>query len=263
MDLGLAGKVAMVAAASKGLGFAAARELAREGARVSLCGRDEGRIRDAADRIAAETGAEVFPFVADVTRAEDVDRWVDAVLERWGTVHVLVTNAGGPPAGRFEDFDDEAWRRAQELNFFSALRLIRRVLPKMRQQRWGRIVAITSIAVKQPIDGLILSNSVRAGLTGMLRTLANEVAAEGITVNAVMPGWTRTERVVELFQARAKAQGTTPEAVEEAIAGQIPARRLGRPEELAALIAFLASERASFITAASIPCDGGFARGLL
>ena len=263
MEFGLRDKVCLVAAASRGLGRAVAEELAAEGGQLIICARGEQAIRDTADEIAGQHGVEVLPVAADLAVAGEAQRVVDAGVEKFGRIDVLVTNAGGPPAGPFERHDDNAWRSAIALNLESVIALIRGVLPGMKERSWGRVINITSIAVKQPVDNLILSNSVRAAVTGMARTLANEVAQHGITVNNVLPGYTRTERVEELAEFTAKQTGTS---VDEAIAvweRQIPMRRLGEPREFAALVAFLASERASYITGTSIPVDGGWIRSLL
>jgi 3-oxoacyl-[acyl-carrier protein] reductase len=262
MDFGLTGRVALVAAASKGIGFAAARELAREGARVFLCSRDEERAREAARKIAEETGAQCTGMRADVTNEEDARAFVELARERAGTVDILVTNAGGPPSASFESADLEMYRRAFELNALSAVRLAQLVVPSMRAARWGRVVNVTSISVKQPIEGLLLSNTVRAGLTGWAKTLSAEVAAEGVTVNNVAPGYTLTERQDELAAARAGQSGKSKDELIEMWAAQVPMRRLAVAEEIAAAIAFLASERASYITGVTLQVDGGWVRGL-
>ncbi len=262
MDLGIGGRVALVAAASRGIGYAAAYELAHEGARVLLCSRDEGRARGAAERIARETGAEVVGVAADVTRDEDARRFVQLAEERAGRVDILVTNAGGPPAGTFADTDLDVYRRAFELNALSAIRLAQLVVPGMRERRWGRVVNITSISVKQPIMGLLLSNTVRAGLTGWAKTLSAEVAAEGVTVNNVAPGYTMTERQEEVLEAGAKAAGKTKEEMIALREAEIPMRRSASAEEIGAAVAFLASERASYITGVTLQVDGGWVRSL-
>ena len=262
MDFGLSGRVALVAAASKGIGFAAARELAREGARVFLCSRDEARAGEAAHKIAAETGAECTGVRADVTNDEDARAFVALARERVGRVDILVTNAGGPPTATFESADLEMYRRAFELNALSAVRLAQLVVPAMRAERWGRIVNVTSISVKQPIEGLLLSNTVRAGLTGWAKTLSAEVAAEGVTVNNVAPGYTLTERQDELAAARAGQSGKSKEELIALWAAEVPMRRLAAAEEIAAAVAFLASERAAYITGVTLQVDGGGVRGL-
>jgi len=263
MDLGLRNKIALVAAASRGLGRAVAEELAAEGASLIICGRNEQSITRVAGEIAGTSGAQVIGVAADVSQADDVARLVESVIDRFGRVDILVTNSGGPPAGPFEAFNPEQWEAATRLLLYSSVNLARAVLPGMKERRWGRILNITSIAVKQPVDNLVLSNSLRAGVTGFARTLANEVAALGITVNNIMPGYTRTERVEELARMMAEKQGITPADFIARWEQEIPARRIGEPREFAALAAFLVSERASFITGTSIPVDGGWIKALL
>ena len=262
MDLGIKDRVALVAAASRGIGYAAALELAREGARVFLCSRDGGRASDAAEKIHQETGADVGGIAADVTNSTDVERFVRLALERAGRVDICVTNAGGPPATTFDTTDIEMFRDAFELNALSAIRLAKLVLPGMRERKWGRIVNVTSISVKQPVDGLLLSHTVRAGLTSWAKTVSNEVAADGVTINNVGPGYTLTERQDELAIARGKALGKSKEEMIAMWASQTPAHRCAAPAEIAAAIAFLASERASYITGVTLQVDGGWTRGL-
>jgi 3-oxoacyl-[acyl-carrier protein] reductase len=262
MDFGLRDRVALVAAASRGIGFASARELAREGARVFLCSRDGDRASDAARRIHDETGTEVTGLSADVTNDEDVARLVQTAMEAAGHIDICVTNAGGPPATTFDETDLEMYRQAFELNALSSIRLGRLVIPAMRKQKWGRLINVTSISVKQPIDGLLLSNTVRAGLTGWAKTLSNEVAVDGVTVNNVAPGYTLTERQHELATMRSRHSGKSKEEMIEGWASQIPMRRLASAEEIAAAVAFLASERASYITGVTLQVDGGWVRSL-
>ena len=263
MDLGLGGKVALVAAASKGLGRAIAEELAREGASIVMCARGEDALRAARDEIAGSTGADVIAVAGDVSRSEDVDNIVRHALEEFGRVDILITNAGGPPSGKFESLSQEMWQNAVDLTLMSVINLTAAVIPGMKERKWGRIINVTSIAVKQPVDGLMLSNSLRAAVTGFARTLANEVAPFGVTVNNILPGYTRTERVEQLSRAVAKREGVTQNAAVERWESEIPMGRLGEPREFAALAAFIASERASYITAQSIVVDGGWIRGLL
>ena len=263
MDFGLRGRVAVVAAASRGIGFAAAHELAREGARVFLCSRDEAKAREAAEKIRAETGAEVTGLGADITSDEETGKFIKAAREATGRVDICVTNAGGPPAATFDRTDLEMFRKAFELNALSAIRLAYLVVPAMREQKWGRIINITSISVKQPIDGLLLSNTVRAGLTGWAKTLSSEIAVDNVTVNNVAPGYTLTERQEELAAARSESTGKSKEELIAGWAEQIPMRRLAGAEEIAAAVAFLASERASYITGVTLQVDGGWVRGLL
>lgn len=257
MDLGLKGRIALVAASSKGLGRACARELAREGARVAICARDPGALNAARDAIAAETGAEVLAVPADMAAAADIERVVAETVRHFGGLHILVTNAGGPPAGYFMDFDDATWQSAVNLTLMSAVRLIRAALPHLRQARWGRIINITSVSVKEPLDNLVLSNSIRAAVHGLAKTLSNQVALDGVTVNNVLPGYTQTDRINELAAASAAKTGKPVEEYLADLGKPIPLGRVGQPEELAALVAFLASERASYITGVSIPVDGG------
>ena len=263
MDLGLAGKVALVTASSRGLGRAVAEELAAEGATLILCARNAESLEATADDIRARTGARVVTVPADVSDPAAIERVWARARDEAGRVDILVTNAGGPPAGPFESHSPSAWADAWRLNFESVVNMTRAVLPGMKERRWGRIINITSIAVKQPVDNLILSNSVRAAVTGFARTLANEVATYGVTVNNVMPGYTLTDRIAELARSNAEHRGTTSDAVIGVWESQIPMGRLGTPREFAAMVAFLASERASYTTGASIPVDGGWIRSLL
>ena len=263
MDLGLKNKVALVAASSRGLGRAVAEELAAEGTSLVLCARDAQALAETGAAIQRESGAQVLAVPADVAVASDVKRVIDSGVERFGQIDILVTNAGGPPAGKFESITREQWEQAVRLTLYSAIELARQVLPGMKERGWGRILNITSIAVKQPVENLILSNSLRAGVTGFARTLANEVAAAGITVNNIMPGYTRTERVEELAVMMAEKQGISPAEFKARWEQEIPMKRLGEPREFAALAAFLVSERASYITGTSIQVDGGWIRSLL
>lgn len=263
MDLGLRGKVALVAAASRGLGRAVAEELAAEGASLVMCARGEKALMEAAGAIRASSGVEVEALAADVSLPEDVDRLVNIALNRFARVDILVTNAGGPPSGTFETLGPEKWDDAVRLTLLSTVNLCRAVLPGMKQRHWGRIINITSITVKQPVEGLMLSNSLRAGVTGFARTLANEVARDGITVNNILPGYTRTQRVEELARATADREKISVAESMKKWEAEIPMRRLGEPKEFAAVAAFLASERASYITGTSIQVDGGWIKSLL
>ncbi len=263
MDLGLKGRAAIVAAASKGLGRAVAAELAREGAQVAICARSAADLEQAARSIHEATGNEVFWQVLDVTDAARVRAFVEAVEKRFGCVDICVTNAGGPPAKTFLEISLDEWETAVKLTLLSAVYFAREVLPRMRKNKWGRLVTITSMSVKQPIDGLLLSNSIRAAVTGLARTLANEFGRDGITVNNVCPGYTLTERLDELAASQAAGAGVTREKIFERWASQIPLGRLARPEEFAALVTFLVSERASYINGTSIAVDGGYVRSLL
>jgi len=262
MDLGLKGKVAFVAAASKGLGRAIAEELAAEGAVLALCARGADALGETARMIERSTGTEVLVLPGDVSDPSAVRSMMDAALGRFGRIDILVTNAGGPPAGKFDALTPEMWQKAVDLTLMSVVNLTAAVLPGMKERGWGRIINVTSIAVKQPVDGLMLSNSLRSAVTGFARTLANEVATLGITVNNILPGYTRTERVEQLSDATASRENITREQAVARWESEIPMRRLGEPREFAALAAFLASERASYITGTSIAVDGGWIRGL-
>jgi 3-oxoacyl-[acyl-carrier protein] reductase len=263
MDLGIRGKVALVAAASRGLGRAVALELGAEGVKLVLCARGSDDLDAAKKFITTCTGAEVHTVVADLGRLEHIELVTTEAEAKFGQVDILVTNAGGPPAGVFENHAWDAWERAVNLTLRSVVELTRAVLPGMRARKWGRIININSIAAKQPVDNLMLSNSIRAAVAGFARTLANEVATDGITVNSILPGYTRTERVEHLANSTAAKEGIKSSDVLARFEREIPMRRLGEPNELAALAAFLASDKASYITGQSIAVDGGWIRGLL
>jgi len=261
VDLGLKGKTALVAAASKGLGRAIAEEFAREGSRVALCSRDEAAITAAAKDIERRTGNhELLPIAADLATREGCESFVQLALSRFGAIDMLVVNAGGPPPGRFDDLDDAAWQRAVELTLFSAVRLTRMVLPQMRKQGGGSIVYSTSTSVRQPTQylNLILSNAIRAAVQGMMKTLSSDLAKDGIRVNAVQPGRIATDRLVQLDTDTARRQGTTPDEVRKRYeTSVIPMGRYGTPEEYAAAVVFIASPKASYIAGVSLQVDGG------
>ena len=263
MDLGIAGKAALVTASSKGLGRAVAEELAGEGVRLAICSRDASRIAEVAEAIAADSGARVIGMQADVSRPEEVKGLIADVTGQLGGLDILVTNAGGPPSGTFETITDNDWENAYRLNLASVVEMCRAVVPHMKEKGWGRIVNITSIAVKEPVDGLMLSNSLRAAVVGFAKTLSREVASHNILVNNVCPGFTMTERVIQLSEATAERRGIRPEDVLKEWEATIPLGRIGTPREFASLVAFLASERASYITGTTIQVDGGAVRGLL
>ena len=263
MDLGIRGKVAVVCGASAGLGKATALSLAHEGAKVALCARHPGHLEAAAQQIGQATGAEVFFHPADVTDEKSIERFIAEAQRQLGPVDILVNNAGGPPPGNFQDTPVEAWETAHRLTLASAVTFCRKVVPGMKERRWGRVVTITSLSVKQPLETLILSNTYRAGLTAFMKTLAGEVAAYGVTVNCVCPGFTATERLNELAADLAAKRGVTPAQVRQDWEKSIPAGRLGRPEEIADFIAFLASDRAGYLTGTSVLVDGGFVRALV
>src|SRR5690606_13216885 len=268
MDLGLRGQVAIVAASSKGLGKATAIQLAREGAQVVMCSRSAERIEAAAEEVAAEAvryenGGGAIGVQADVRAQADIDRLVATAMERFGRIDILVNNAGGPPAGTFETLDVEAFQEAVELNLMSTVRLSKAVVPIMKAQGGGSIVNITSVSVKQPLDGLILSNTARAGVIGLAKSMANELGPYGIRVNNVGPGPTRTDRIIDLARHHANERGIS---LDEALANQgagIPLGRLGEPEEIANVVTFLASPAASSGPGITVQIDGGLYAGIM
>ena len=257
MDLGIKNKVALVTAASQGLGKASALELAKEGVRLAICSRDEQKIENAAKEIIDQTGSEVIHFETNLDNDDDVSNLIDSVQSNFGDIDILVNNTGGPKAGFFEDLTDDDWIKTFESTFLSAIRVTRKVLPSMKRNNWGRIVNISSVSAKQPIDNLILSNGVRMSIHGWSKTLSNQVAPDNILINNVCPGFTHTERVDGLIKYQAESAKSSEKEVIDSIANNIPAKRVGKAEELAALVAFLSSERASYITGQSIAVDGG------
>lgn len=263
MELGLSGKIAIVCGASQGLGYAAAKELSQEGCIVLICSRDKNRIESAAKKIEQASGKPIYPFVVDLRNAEQIRRFANYAIEQFRTIHILVNNTGGPPSGFFMDFTDSDWQAAFQNTLMSAVTLTRHILPVMQQNRWGRIINLQSIVVKQPIDDLILSNSIRMAVVGWAKTLANQYAQYNITINTIATGYTLTERLSNLVNAIAQKENSSPEQVLSRITAKIPARRLASPEEIAALVAFLGSERAAYITGATIPVDGGVVQSML
>lgn len=261
MDLELAGKVAIVPAASHGLGRAVALAFGREGAKVVMCSRDAAAIEDAAVEVRG-TGAEVFAMTADVTQPDQIRSLISSAVERFGRIDVLVTNAGGPPAGTFDRFSDQDWESAFNLTLMSAVRLVRGVLPAMRSGGGGSIVAMTSSSIKQPIPNLLLSNVMRAGVAAMVKTLSDEVAGDGIRLNTVVPGRIATQRIAQLDQANADRQGVDVATIRDRSLAQIPMNRYGEASEFADMVVFLASARASYITGATFQIDGGMIRSL-
>ena len=261
MDLEIKGRVAFVAASSKGLGRSAAEALAADGVRLALCSRNGDTLAETAGQIRDRWNADVLTEALDVNDFDAVTVFLDKVRCEFGRIDVCVTNAGGPPAGSFEDFSLEDWRQAFETSFMSTLHMIREVLPGMRQQHWGRIVTITSISVKQSIDGLILSNAIRASVLGLLKSLVREYGRDNVLFNNVCPGATATDRLLDVAASRAADQGVTQEEIIERMGAQIPLGRVGRPEEFGPLVAFLCSERAAYITGTSTAIDGGEVRG--
>ena len=262
MDLGLKNRVALVAASSQGLGLATADAFAVEGCRVAMCSRNAKTLEAAAEEVKKQHNVDVFAQAVDVTDAAAVGRFVSAVVEKFGSVDICITNAGGPPAKGFLAASLDDWQHAIEANFLSAVYFAREVIPHMQRKRWGRIITITSITTKQPVADLVLSNAVRAAVVGLVKSLANEFGKDGILVNNVGPGFTATERLKELARARSAASGKPEKEIFEAWAAEAPLKRLGEPRELAETIVWLASERASNITGQTVLVDGGMYKGL-
>ncbi len=262
MDLGIHNKVALVAAASRGLGKAVALELSREGVRVAICSRTADTINQAAKDIAQETGHDVIGIAADVTDRDSIQSLVSQTVNRFGSVDILVTNAGGPPSGTVADLSPDHYRSAVELNLMSTITMTYEALPYMRKAQWGRVVAITSVSARQPIDELVLSNTARAGVLGFIKSFSNQFAGEGITANSVCPGYTKTERTVELARMFVESGKGTEEDFYAKVNQRVPMKRMGRVDEFAAAVAFLCSERASYITGVALPIDGGWVKGL-
>lgn len=262
MDLGLRDKVAFVAAASKGLGFAVADELAAEGAKLLICARNADSLNEASRLLKRNRKVEVLSIRGDISVVEDIERIVSRGMDVFGQIDILVTNSGGPRSGTFDELSAEDWDSATANLLTSVVAMIRLVLPGMQERGWGRILNITSIAAKQPIGNLMLSNSLRAAVTGLAKTLATEVAASGVTVNNLLPGYTATERVEELAKTLGFNENIDPGLIRSRWESEIPMKRLGRPQEFAALAAFLVSERASYVTGTSISVDGGWTRSL-
>jgi 3-oxoacyl-[acyl-carrier protein] reductase len=262
MDFGLKGRVALVAASSSGLGKASALALAREGASVVVNGRKSETLEPVAAEIRSATRGDVLAVTGDVTREDDVRQMIAETVRKFGRLDVLITNAGGPPPGFFDDFTADHYRQAVELNLLSTINLCREAVPHMRERKWGRIVAITSIAAKQPVQNLILSNTARAGVLGFLKSLADQVGGAGITVNTVCPGYHLTERLKSLAGAMAQREGVSVEDIYSRWAATAPVNRIGEPAEFAAMIAFLCSEQASYVTGTAIQVDGGAYRAL-
>ena len=262
MDLGIKDRAALVAASSQGIGKAIAWGLAKEGAKLALCARTKPVLDAAAEEIRRDTGVEIITRALDVTEYAAVREFVAEVVERFGRLDICVANAGGPPAKSFANTTVDDWHQAANLNLMSTVYLAKETLPVMQQRRWGRFIAITSVAVKQPLEGLVLSNSIRSGVSGLIKTLSSEYGRDGVLVNNICPGYTATARLVELNLELAGKEGVAVADIEKRWNRQSALGRLGRPDEIADLVVFLASERASYITGVSIAVDGGLVKGL-
>jgi 3-oxoacyl-[acyl-carrier protein] reductase len=263
MDLGLKDKVALVTASSRGLGKAIAWQLAREGTKLVICARNKETLENTADEILLETGVTVFPLAIDLSDAGQIHWMIEETMDLFGRVDILVTNAGGPVPGDFDELGDDLWEKASGLTLMSVVRLIREVLPSMRKHKWGRIINLTSVTVKQPIPGLLLSNALRPAVVGLTKSLSQELAESNILVNAVCPGYFLTDRVRALLDAKATGAKQRMETLIDDLVREIPLGRMGDPKELADLVAFLASPRSGYITGAVIQVDGGMVKGLL
>jgi 3-oxoacyl-[acyl-carrier protein] reductase len=262
MDLGLKGKVALVAGASQGMGKATALGFAREGVKVSICARGKAALDETAEMIRQKTGTEVLAIPADMSKAEDIQRFVNETAQHFGRIDIIVNNAGGPPPGEFMKFTDEDWNNAFGLSFMSTMRMTRAAVPHMRKVGGGRVINITSYSVKEPIVGLVLSNAIRSGVIGLAKTLSRELAKDNILINNVCPGRIDTERAQKLNKARADRLNRPVAEINKEMAEEVPLGRYGTAEEAADLIVFLGSERASYITGTTIQVDGGLVRGI-
>ncbi|PID87184.1 MAG: 3-oxoacyl-ACP reductase [Chloroflexi bacterium] len=265
MDLGLQDKIALVVASSTGLGYAAARQLALEGAQVALCSRSAEKLAEAEAKLKEAVGADhaIASFVCDVTEQAQIDQLAADVANHFGGIDILITNAGGPPGGTFDTTDLDSWKKATDLTLMSVVHLVKAALPHLRKSEIANILTITSISVKEPINGLLLSNVLRPAVIGLTKSLALELAAENIRVNSILPGWTATERVNHIFEYRAEANGTTPEAERHQVTRTIPLGRMATPEEFGNVAAFLVSPAASYVTGLMMQVDGGSYRGLM
>ncbi len=262
MDLGLEGRCAMVAAASKGIGRAIAEALLSEGCRVSISARGRESLEKTRDEmIARHPGGEVVAFPTDVRRPEELEAWHSGSVKALGKIDILVTNTGGPPAARFLDLSEDQWNEGIQLTLFNVIRASKLVIPGMKERKWGRILHITSFVAKQPVDLLTVSSTLRAGISALTKTMANQLAPDGILVNALLPGYVRTDRQIELTEIRAREEGISTEAFDERASRTIPLRRSAHPSEIGAAAAFLCSERASYLTGVSLAVDGGLLQG--
>jgi 3-oxoacyl-[acyl-carrier protein] reductase len=263
MEYGLKNKVALVAASSRGLGKAVAWALAREGTKLVICARNKKTLEETADEILMETGVTVFPLAMDLSDPERIDWLVTETMDLFGKVDILVTNAGGPPSGSLDELDDNQWKKSIDLTLMSVVRLTKAVIPAMKEQNWGRIIHLASVTVKQPVPGMLLSNTIRPAVIGFSKSIAEEVAGYQITVNAVCPGHFSTNRLRELMENKAQQSNISVKQIENELIDQVPLRRIGDPEEFGNLVAFLASEKAGYLTGATIQIDGGYVKGII
>jgi 3-oxoacyl-[acyl-carrier protein] reductase len=262
MDLGLKNRTALIAASSQGIGLATAEAFAAEGCRIAMCARNQATLEAAAEKIRKQHTAEILAEAFDVTDPAAVTKFVGAVVQKFGSIDICVTNAGGPPAKGFLSATLDDWKRALDANFLSTVYFAREVIPHMQKKRWGRIITITSITTKQPVADLVLSNAVRAAVVGLVKSLANEFGKDGILVNNVGPGFTATDRLKELAKARSAASGKNEQEIFDGWAADAPLKRLGEPREVADTIVWLASDRASYVTGQTLLADGGMYKGL-
>ncbi|MFZ2865392.1 MAG: SDR family oxidoreductase [Ignavibacteriaceae bacterium] len=262
MELGIKGKTALITASSKGIGKAIAEGLAAEGCNVAICSRTKTTLIETAREIKIKYGIEPFWGICDISQQKDIDNFFTAVQNQFGTINILVNNCGGPIPGFFKDLSEEDWEKAYKQVLLSVIRFSNLVLPTMVEHEWGRIINITSVSVKQPVHNLMLSNSFRSGVTGFAKSLSNEVGLMNITVNNIAPGYTLTNRIYELAVNRGKATGKSHEEILSDMVKDVPMNRLGGPDEIAAMVVFLASQKASYITGTTIPIDGGLTKSL-
>lgn len=263
MDLGLKNRVALVAASSRGLGKAVAWGLAKEGTKLVICSRNKDILEKTADDILLKTGVTVFPLAMDLTNHEQINWLIEETMDLFGKVDILITNSGGPPPGNFNDVLETDWKNSYQLNLMSAILLTKAVIPGMQKQKWGRIVYMTSVTVKQYMPGMVLSNVIRPSILALMKNMSHELAKDNILVNSVCPGYFITDRVKQLIEDKAKKEKKKASKITEDFIAEIPLARMGNPEEFANLVVFLASERASYITGSAISIDGGLLRGLL
>lgn len=262
MDLHLKDKIALVTGSSKGLGYATALQLAKEGCKVAINGRDEARIKNAAENIEKETGSQVIGLAGDASLPDVPAKLIQQTVDAFGGLDILITNTGGPQPGSIDSLDEDAWQKGIDLCFMAHVRLIKSALPYLRKSDAASILTVTSLTVKQPLPNLLISNSVRTATVGLTKSLALELGKEGIRINSILPGWTETERVTELMNARVKANNSTLEEEARRQAAEIPLGRMGQPAEFANAAVFLVSPAASYITGTMLNVDGGFIKGI-